>query len=135
MATLPIRSGKKATEMAGLHEFPALFTIDASNRHEIILVNPGHELNELRTSIEALVASSPNCAEFMGKYKSKESKDVVKQIKVRWSSEGRDKQLFPKETLLTEDNCEPILRMMAVGVGKDVFDVKLEAQPTAATKH
>jgi hypothetical protein len=67
----------------------------------------------------------------MSKYKSKEAKETVKQIKVKWSSEGRDKQLFPKETLLTEDNCEPVLRMMAIGVGKDVFDVKMEVQKVA----
>lgn len=90
----------------------------------VILVNPGHDLDELKQSMESLATSSPNCAEFMSKYKSKESKETVKQIKVKWG--GKDKQLFPKETVLTEDNCEAVLRMMAVGVGQDVFDVKTE---------
>jgi len=30
---------------------------------------------------------------------------------VKWASEGRDKQLFVKETLLTDDNCEAVLRV------------------------
>lgn len=45
---------------------------------------------------------------------------------MRWASEGRDKQLYPRETVLTEENCEPVLRMMAIGVGRDVFDVKMD---------
>lgn len=80
--------------------------------------------------MEKLASSSPNCAEFMSKYKSKDSRESVSEIKVKWASEGRDKQLFPKETILTEDNCEPVLRMMAIGVGKDVFDIKMERNQT-----
>ncbi|KAK3712279.1 hypothetical protein LTR37_009141 [Vermiconidia calcicola] len=120
--------------MAGQHDFPALFTIEGSNRHEIILVNPGHDLDELKQTMTALTASSPNAAEFMSKHKSKDLKDTVKEIKVKWASEGRDKQLFPRETLLTEDNCEAVLRMMAVGVSKDVFDIKLESKKAEASK-
>lgn len=95
-------------------------------------MNPGHDLDELKQSMEKLNASSPNCQEFMSKYRSKESKESIESIKVKWAMEGRDKQLFPKETILTEDNCEPVLRMMAVGVGKDVFDIKLKVEKTAA---
>lgn len=89
-------------------------------------MNPGHDIDELKQSISTLASSSPNCAEFLSKYKSKGTTETVTEIKVKWASEGRDKQLFPKETILTEDNCEPVLRMMAIGVGKDVFDVKME---------
>ncbi|TKA24305.1 hypothetical protein B0A50_06775 [Salinomyces thailandicus] len=121
--------------MAGQHEFPALFTIEGTNRHEIILVNPGHDIAELKQSIESLTNSSPNCAEFMSAYKDKNVKETVGEIRVKWASEGRDKQLFPRETILTEDNCEPVLRMMAIGVGKDVFDVKMRrSQASEATK-
>lgn len=42
------------------------------------------------------------------------------------AGEGRDSRVFVKETLVTEENIEPVLRMMAVGVGKDVFDVKVK---------
>lgn len=34
--------------------------------------------------------------------------------------------MFVRKTLATEENLEPVLRMMAVGVGKDVFDVKVK---------
>ena len=100
----------------------------------VLIVNPGHDLDQLRKSMEALMATSPNAAEVLFKYKSKDTKDTVKEIKVRWATEGRDKQLFPRETILTEENCEPVLRMMAIGVGKDVFDVKLESKKVEEKK-
>lgn len=62
----------------------------------------------------------------MSKYKKKDAVETVTGIKVRWASEGRDTKLFPKETTLTEDNCEAVLRMMAIGSSKDVLDVTLE---------
>ena len=105
-----------------------------ANNGAVILVNPGHDLDQLKQSMLTLVASSPNAAEPLSRYKSKESKDVVKEIKVKWAGEGRDKQLFPKETLLTEGNCEPVLRMMQVGIGKDVFDIKLVSQKVETGK-
>ena len=37
-----------------------------------------------------------------------------------------------KETLLTEENIEPVLRMIAVGVGIDVFDIKGKVQEKKA---
>ncbi|TKA72759.1 hypothetical protein B0A55_06838 [Friedmanniomyces simplex] len=123
--------------MAGQHDFPALFTIEGSNRHELLLGNPGRDVDELRASMEKLASSSPNCQEFMSKFRNKDIVEKVGEIKVKWASEGRDKQLFPKETLLTDENCEPVLRMMAIGGGKDVFDVKLEksqAAPEGAKK-
>lgn len=90
-------------------------------------MNPGHEFEDLKKQIETLASSSPNCAEFMSKFKKKEdSQEKVKEVKVRWAAEGRDLKLFPRETVLTEDNCEAVLRMMAHGVGKDVFDVTVE---------
>lgn len=105
-----------------------LIDVGRSFRKIVILVNPGHDLDDVKRAIEGMVASSPNAVEFMGKYRSKDARDTVDQIKVRWS--GRDSQIFPKETLLTEDNCEAALRMMAIGSGQDVFDVKLNAQKT-----
>ena len=50
----------------------------------------------------------------------------MQQIFVKWASEGRDSRVFVRKTLATEENLEPVLRMMAVGVGKDVFDVKVK---------
>ncbi|KAK0784890.1 hypothetical protein LTR91_017949 [Friedmanniomyces endolithicus] len=115
--------------MSGQHDFPALFTVEGSSRHE---VNPGHDVDQLRASMEKLASSSPNCQEFMSKHRSKDIVEKVGEIKVKWASEGRDKQLFPKETLLTDDNCEAILRMMAIGGGKDVFDIKLDKSQASA---
>lgn len=130
-------------------KFPAVFTVESSSRHEcgplsaalltqicvkltmfaVFTVNTVNDtLDDLKGSMESLLASSPNAAEFLGKYRNKENKDAIKDIVVKWASEGRDKQLFPRETLLTEQNYAAVLSMMAVGVGKDVFDVKLKPQ-------
>ncbi|KAK4503118.1 hypothetical protein PRZ48_006545 [Zasmidium cellare] len=121
-------SVKKVGGMAGQNgfDFPVLFTIDGSNRHEVILVNPGLDLEQLKETVQG-VLESPNCAEILSNYRNKENKDEVGDIRVKWSSEGRDKQLFPKDTLLTDDNVEPVLRLMsASGIGKDTFDIKLK---------
>ncbi|KAK1089090.1 hypothetical protein LTR48_000950 [Friedmanniomyces endolithicus] len=98
----------------------------------VFLVNPGHDVDQLRASMEKLASSSPNCQEFMSKHRSKDIVEKVGEIKVKWASEGRDKQLFVKETLLTDDNCEAVLRMMAIGGGKDVFDIKLDKSQAPA---
>lgn len=91
-------------------------------------MNPGIDLHELISNIDHLITTSPNAAEFMGKYRSKDISETVREITVKWAAEGRDSRVFVKETLLTEENIEPVLRMMAVGVGKDVFDVKVKIQ-------
>ncbi|KAM0708804.1 hypothetical protein Q7P35_005457 [Cladosporium inversicolor] len=122
----------KKIPRTGEHEFPALFTIDNSSRHEFILVNPGIDLHELTSKINNLIATSPNAGEFMGKYRSKDISETVREITVKWAAEGRDSRVFVKETLVTEENIEPVLRMMAVGVGKDVFDVKVKVQERKA---
>ena len=101
----------------------------SANDELVILVNPGHDLDELKETVQGLTSSSPNCAEFMSKFRSKDIKDNVTEIRVKWGS--RDKQLFPRETLLTEENSEAVLRMMAIGGGQDVFDIKLEQKNQA----
>lgn len=70
----------------------------------------------------------------MGKYRSKDITESVKEITVKWAAEGRDSRVFVRETLLTEGNIEPVLRMMAVGVGKDVFDVKVKVNEKKVEK-
>jgi hypothetical protein len=84
--------------------------------------------------MERLIATSPNAGEFMGKYRSKDISETVREVTVKWAAEGRDSRVFVKETLLTEENIEPVLRMMAVGVGKDVFDVKIKVNEKKAEK-
>jgi hypothetical protein len=73
-----------------------------------------------------LLATSPNAGEFLGKYRSKDVTETVKEIGIKWASEGRDSRIFVRETLVTEGDLEAVLRMMAVGVGKDVLDVKIK---------
>lgn len=91
-------------------------------------MNPGLDLEQLKETVQG-VLESPNCAEILSNYRSKDNKDEVGDIRVKWSLEGRDKQLYPKETVLTDDNVEPVLRLMsASGVGKDTFDIKLKEQ-------
>jgi hypothetical protein len=84
--------------------------------------------------MERLIATSPNAGEFMGKYRSKDISETVREVTVKWAGEGRDSRVFVKETLLTQENIEPVLRMMAVGVGKDVFDVKIKVHEKKAEK-
>jgi hypothetical protein len=57
-------------------------------------------------------------------YRSEGVTEVVKEIVVKWAPEGRDSKVFVEKTLVTEENLEAVLMMMAVGVGKDVFVVK-----------
>ena len=104
-----------------------------TDKHIVILVNPGHDIDQLKKLMQDLLESSPNTAEPLRQYKSKETIDSVQEIRVKWATEGRGQQ-FPKATLLTEENCEPVLRMMAIGVGKDVFDVKLQTKKVEAKK-
>lgn len=110
--------------------FPLLFTLNGATRHEIIMVTPSTPLKALNKAITSAASSaSPNCSEFMSKYKKKneESKESIVEMKVHWSSAGRDSKIFPASTVLTEENCEAVLNMIEkVGVGRDVLEVKLE---------
>jgi hypothetical protein len=136
-------SASKELPRTSEQAFPALFTIDNSSRHEskdstqersllsrltptVILINPNLDLPSLTSQIEHTIATSPNAGEFLGKYRSKDVTETVKEIVVKWASEGRDSRTFVRETLVTEENLEAVLKMMAVGVGKDVFDVKIK---------
>lgn len=78
--------------------------------------------------METLITTSPNTAEILHKFKSKDKQESIKEIRVKWATESRDKQYWPRDTILTEENCEPVLRLMAIGVGKDIFDVTLESK-------
>jgi predicted flavoprotein YhiN len=82
----------------------------------------------LKEAISA-VSESPNCAEVLSKYRSKDITDVVTEIKVKWLGHDAGKRLFPKETILTDVNVEPVLRMMADGKDRDVLDVTIVTKP------
>ncbi|KAF2232220.1 hypothetical protein EV356DRAFT_505630 [Viridothelium virens] len=109
--------------------FPVVFTISSSSRHDFLILSTKTSLADLRNQISALAASSPNCAEFMSKYKKKDenaAKETVSEIKVKWAAEGRDQKIFPKETVVTEENAQAVFRMMDLGNGKDVLEVQME---------
>ena len=70
---------------------PVCFTLPPSARHELLLLplSPKPTLKSLNKAITALIATSPNCAEFMAKYKSSEAAaDLIQEIRVRWGSGG-----------------------------------------------
>lgn len=114
--------------------FPLLFTLDSSHRHEVILVSSKTSLSALEGQIQKASTSSPNCTEFMSKYKKAPGEsdgaegegggDKKKaEIKVRWSDFGRDPKVWPKATVVTDENWEALLKL--IEPSKDVLEVKL----------
>ncbi|KAJ9645741.1 hypothetical protein H2199_002781 [Coniosporium tulheliwenetii] len=108
--------------------FPILFAIDGSHRHEIMLVESTDSLKTLNAKISSLAADSPNCQEFMSKYRKKGGPQHITEMKVRWSTAGREAKTWPATTTVTPDNLEAVLKMVEIsGIGRDVLEVKLEA--------
>jgi len=115
---------------------PILFTVNGSTRHELVLVHPSKAtLQGLYSEIESLTANSPNCSEFMSKYKKKDEEGhetQVTELKVKWNSQSHDSKIFPGSTIVTEQNFEAVIRMIGQsGVGRDTFEVKMESVETA----
>ncbi len=50
--------------------------------HVVFLVNPGHDVDQLRASMEKLASSSPNCQEFMSKHRSKDIVEKVGEVRL-----------------------------------------------------
>jgi hypothetical protein len=109
---------------------PILFTVNGSSRHELMLISPTHAtLDGITQEMISLAASSPNCAEFMGKYKQKKEdtdEAVVEELKVKWNAHSHDPKIFPASTIVTKDNFKAIVTMIGKsGVGRDVFEIKV----------
>ncbi|KAF2646293.1 hypothetical protein P280DRAFT_464539 [Massarina eburnea CBS 473.64] len=104
---------------------PILFTLPPSNRHEVILVDASAKpsLKALNKQITSTIAASPNCAEFMNKYKSKEGTEQIQEFKVHWSTSGRETKSWPEYTIVTEENWAAILKLF--DSGKDVLEIKV----------
>ncbi|KAI6964345.1 hypothetical protein KC329_g15628, partial [Hortaea werneckii] len=89
--------------------------------------------NTLQTHLTNLATTSPNCAEFMSKYRNRSITETVSKIRVRWAiadpgtpaGSGRDGKIWPKETMVTEENFTAVMRLLEWGGGKDVLDVKM----------
>jgi len=109
---------------------PVLFTVDGSSRHELILISPKHAtLEGTCAEIVSLAQSSPNCAEFMGKYKKgpdEGEEEAVTELRVKWNGQSHDPKIFPASTVVTDRNFEAVIRMIgASGVGRDVLEVRM----------
>ncbi|KAF2015604.1 hypothetical protein BU24DRAFT_421898 [Aaosphaeria arxii CBS 175.79] len=118
-------------------QIPILFTLPPSNRHELILLDTSTKptLKSLNKQITTTISTSPNCAEFMSKYKAKPEdgeaaggaggKETIQEFRVHWSEAGRDRKVWPEYTTLTEGNLAAVLEVLKLGVGKDVLEIKL----------
>lgn len=112
-------------------EFPVLFNINGSARHEVLLIDPEISLNVLHNQMLSAIDGSPNCTEPMAKYKkSSGGKQKIEEVKVRWANhDGRDMRVWPQTTIITDDNSDAVLSlMMQAGTGRDVLEIKI-AQP------
>jgi hypothetical protein len=119
---------KKKT-MSGASEIPLIFSIDGSARHELFIISTAASLSDLISEIESLTASSPNCKEFMSKYK-KAGEEKVAELKMKWGVAGRESKIWPATTILTEENTEAVLMMVerGGGLGRDVLEVKMKTE-------
>lgn len=113
--------------MSKQQDFPIIFNIGGSSRHEVIFINSSHTIDDISKKAEDLAFSSVNCEEPLAKYKKKGDAEKVTSIKVRWSAEGRDSRIFPKSTTLTEENTEAILTLIGLNGGKDVLEIDMAA--------
>lgn len=104
---------------------PICFSISGSTRHDFVDVPDAVTLSKMSEEISAVASTSPNCEEFMAKFsKDHGARRAVTAMKIRWSMEGRDKSVWPKETKVTEENVRALLR--AMDRARDVVDVELK---------
>ena len=106
--------------------FPLLFTLPPSSRHEILLIDASAPppLKSLNQQILAAVKGSPNCAEFMDKYK-KAGEEGITQLRVHWAEAGRDRRVWPEWTVVTGENWGAVVMLLEKGVGRDVLEVQV----------
>ena len=117
--------------------FPLLFTLPPSSRHEILLIDPSSPppLKSLNQQILSAISDSPNCEEFMKKYKKQgeEGKESITQLRVHWSESGRDRKIWPEWTVVTEGNWGAVVKLLEQGVGRDVLEVGVGVQGSEGT--
>lgn len=107
--------------------FPILFTVPPSNRHEFLILDTSSKptLKALNKQITTTLASSPNCAEFMGKYKSSETKEQIQEFKIHWSSKEYDLKVWPEYTVVTDENFGAILEVLKKDPKSGVLEIKV----------
>lgn len=105
---------------------PILFRLGTSSRHEVILLDTSSKptLKSINKQITATIAESPNCAEFMGKYKKAEG-EQIQEFKIHWDRQGRDSKIWPEYTVVTDENLAAVVEMLKLNPGKDVLEIKV----------
>ncbi|KAF1848634.1 uncharacterized protein K460DRAFT_78744 [Cucurbitaria berberidis CBS 394.84] len=107
---------------------PLLFTLPPSNRHEFILIDTSSKptLKSLNKQITATITSSPNTAEFMGKFKAADApKETIQEFKIHWDTKTRDGKIYPEYTVLTDDNLPAILELLKLNPIMGVLEIKV----------
>ncbi|KZM22314.1 uncharacterized protein EKO05_0000157 [Ascochyta rabiei] len=108
---------------------PILFTIPPSNRHEFLVLDGTSKptLKALNKQVTSTLASSPNCAEFMGKYKASggASQEVIQEFRVHWSSKEYDYKVWPEFTVVTEENLGAVLELLQREPKSGVLEIKV----------
>ncbi|KAF2714320.1 hypothetical protein K504DRAFT_456554 [Pleomassaria siparia CBS 279.74] len=110
---------------------PILFTLPPSNRHEAILLDTtkagGPTLKSINKQVTAAMGTSPNCAEFMSKYKkTAETRETIESMRIHWAETGRDRNVWPEYTELTNENLPAIIELLRLAPGKgDVLEIKV----------
>ena len=107
-------------------DFPILFTVGNSSRHDVVLISANLTISNISSKLEAAISASPNCRGALDKYSKNKNPHEVKSIKVRWANEPRESKLWPSATVLTKDNVEAVLRLVALHQGKDILEVEAE---------
>lgn len=114
--------------MSDSNQFPILFTVGNSNRHEVTFLSPSTSQSDLFSSLESLISDSPNATDALHKYSKQQGAQRVKGVKVRWSGEPREAKLWPSATIVTQKNIEAVLSLVALHGGKDVLEVEVERE-------
>ena len=68
--------------MSSSQDFPVIFNIGGSSRHEVIFINPGYTIADISKKVESLAPTSINCQEPLAKYKKKGGAEKVVTIRV-----------------------------------------------------
>ncbi|KAF3010927.1 hypothetical protein E8E13_010093 [Curvularia kusanoi] len=112
-----------------MSSFPLLFTIPPSNRHEFLILDTSSKptLKALNKQITTTLASSPNCAEFMGKYKAadEKTKEQIQEFRIHWSSKEYDLKVWPEYTVVTDENFGAILELLKKEPKSGVLEIKV----------
>jgi hypothetical protein len=100
----------------------------SDKKKQVVLISPKHAtLQGLCAEISSISGTSPNCQEFMSKFKkTSEDGPAVEELRVHWNGQSHDPKIFPASTILTEQNFEAVVKMIGQsGVGRDTLQVKM----------